>query len=118
MTWKLSQGRRDMLLHVSRHAIACIATLTKPTSCVFGRYNSISYDLPYIFQRAEILNSRRTFRNLSRFNALPTERLLKPWRYHECLPSERKGGVGNLNKIMYAFRALPATLSAHFQPRF
>src|SRR5277367_4498216 len=62
--------------------------------------NSMSYGLPYVFQRAKRFNSVRTLRSLSRFNALPFERKSNPYRYNECLPHERRMGIksgGNLD---------------------
>ena len=63
-------------------------------------YNSISYDLPYIFQRAKRFGSTRVVRNLSRFQALPFERKSKAFRYRECLPHERRFGNKGLNDQM------------------
>ena len=63
-------------------------------------YNSLSYDTPYLFQRAKLHGSIDAFRNLARFQALPHDRLRNPRRYKECLPHERRFGGRGVNNEM------------------
>jgi hypothetical protein len=63
-------------------------------------FNSIGYDLPYVFQRAKVVGSTRVIRNLSRFQALPHERQRNKYRYNECMPHERRFGNKGVNDQM------------------
>jgi DNA polymerase delta subunit 1 len=64
-------------------------------------FNSISYDVPYVYQRAKLHGSLDIFRNLSRFQALPHDRLQRgSRRYKECLPRERLQNGKGLNNEM------------------
>ena len=55
-------------------------------------YNSIKYDLPYLFQRAKLLESQQTIWNLSRFECLPHERIKNSFRYKDCMAREKMTG--------------------------
>jgi DNA polymerase delta subunit 1 len=64
-------------------------------------FNSISYDLPYIFQRAKLHGAIDVFRGLARFQALPHDRVRSRGRnYVERLPKERIFGGRGVNDMM------------------
>jgi DNA polymerase elongation subunit (family B) len=64
-------------------------------------YNSLTYDTPYVFQRAKLHGSIDIFRNLARFQTLPHDRLRNSRRYKECMPHERRfGGTRGVNNEM------------------
>lgn len=64
-------------------------------------YNSLTYDLPFVFQRAKLHGSIDIFRNLARFQTLPHDRLRNSRRYKECMPHERRfGGTRGVNNEM------------------
>jgi len=74
-------------------------------------YNSINYDTPYIFQRAKVLGSEKIKHDLSRFVALPNERIKKPFRYRDCVAKERKGkAMGTFGKPMMPQVDLPGMI--------